>query len=355
MKKKSKARRIMKITALSLAAVIVAGVITAGVVLWGRIASMMSIRHVGDDLYTMNFQQDYHLDKALAANIRNEEELVRFICDDMFFGYQIDANLQKYSCSAFITPTPDGKYLAGRNFGLGGSDSLCLYTHPQGSYASVSTVSTDMLSVGAGNELAVTDVWGRAALLAAPYIGVDGMNEKGLTTALLDLEQPATHMDTGKPDLPVTVAVRLVLDRAATVDEAVDLLGQYDIHTGHGKTQHMFLADANGDAAVVEWHRNEMKVVKSPVCTNFRMSQKVLNGVFTGECDRFDLLDSALKEKPRNTAEDSMKLLEAVKQDYPEIGIHTEWSAVFHLTDFTLDYAVDMNYNRIYHLNPKEF
>ena len=105
--KKSRAKRIIRIIALSLAAVVLSGVVAAGVILSGRIASMMSIRHVGDDLYTMNYQQDYHLDKALQAEIKNENELLQFICDDMFFGYQIDANLQKYGCSAFLTPTPD--------------------------------------------------------------------------------------------------------------------------------------------------------------------------------------------------------------------------------------------------------
>ena len=355
MKKKSKAKKIIKITALSLAGLILVTLITAGFILYGRIASMMSIKHVGDDLYTMNFQQDYHLDKALAAGIKNDEELLRFVCDDMFFGYQVDGNFTKYGCSAFITPTPDGKYLAGRNFGLGGSDTLCLYTHPKDGYASVSTVSTDMTSVGEGNEFATTSLWGRAALLAAPYMGVDGLNEKGLTVSLLDMDYGETHMHTDNPDLTITMAIRLLLDHAATVDEAIELLGQYDIHTAHGWTQHIFIAVANGDAAVAEWYNDKMRVVRYPVCTNFRMSDRSLDGDFTGQCDRFDLLDKALKEKPENTADDSMKLLEAVRQEYKEYNIFTEWSVVYNLTDFSADYAVNMDYDKVYHLDPKDF
>ena len=334
---------------------ILLSLISAGFVLYGRVASMMSIRNVGDDLYTMNYRQDYHLDKALKAEIKDERELLRFICDDLFFGYQIDGNPGKYSCSAFITPTPDGKYLAGRNFGLGGSDTLCLYTHPKDGYAAISTVSTDMIAVGEGNDYATTDLFGRAALLCAPYMGMDGMNEKGLTCALLDLDAGETHFDHGKPDLTVTMAVRLLLDRAANVDEAVELLDQYDIHTGHGFTQHLYIADANGGAKVVEWHKDEMKVVDSPVCTNFRMSAKALEDSFSNQCERFDLLDEALRKQPENTAEDCMELLEEVKQEYPEMDIYTEWSVVFHLTDFTVDYAVNMDYDNIYHLTPKDF
>ena len=72
-------------------------------------------------------------------------------------------------------------------------------------------------------------------------------------------------------------------------------------------------------------------------------------------CERFDLLDNALGEQPRNTAEDSMKLLEDVRQEFTEYNIFTEWSVVFHLTDFTVDYAVNMDYDTVYHLNPKDF
>lgn len=352
---KKKGKRIIKITALSLAGVIIVTVIAAGFILYGRIASMLSIKHIGDDLYTMNYQQDYHLDKALSAGIKNEEDLLRFVCDDMFFGYQVDGNLSKYGCSAFLTPTPNGEYLVGRSFGLGGSDTLCVYTHPKDGYASVSTVSTDMISVGEGSEFATTSFLGRAVLLAAPYMGVDGLNEKGLTASLLDMDDGETHMSTDNPDVTVTMVIRMLLDRAATVNEAIELLEKYDIHTGHGWTQHIFIADANGDAAVAEWYNDKMKVVNYNVCTNFRMSNQSLNGDYSGQCDRFDLLDDALIEKPENTAEDSMKLLEAVKQDEPGYNIFTEWSVVFNLSDFSADYVVNMDFERVYHLNSKDF
>lgn len=355
MKKSSVVKRILKRIAIIAASVCLAVVITAGVILHGRISNMMSVKQIGEQLYTVNYKQNYRLDKALASEIESEEDLLDFICDEMFFGHQVEGNLEKYSCSAFITQSPDGKYLVGRNFGLGGSDTLCLYTHPNDGYASISSVSTDMIDVGVKSETAVTSLFGRASLLASPYMGVDGVNEKGLTAALLDLEEPETHMDTGKPDLTVTMVIRLLLDWASTVDEAVELLSQHDIHTAHGCTQHIYIADANGDAAIVEWHREEMKVVNNPICTNFRMSAKALNGNFSGVCDRYDVLDKALKEKPENTVEDSMKMLEAVKQEYQEYGIFTEWSVVFNLTDFTAYYAVNMNYDRVYHLNPKVF
>jgi len=354
MKKKSKAKRIIKISLFSLLGMLVVTIAAAAFILYGRIATMASIKHVGSDLYTMNFQQDYHLDKALESNIKTENDLLKFVCDDMFFGYQIDGNLEKYACSAFVTKTPDGKYLGGRSFGLGGTDTICVYTHPNNGYASITTASTDMLNVGEGSAYATTSLEGRAAMLAAPYLGVDGVNEKGLFAALLDLDMGETHMDTGNPDLTVTMAIRLLMDRAATVDEAVELLGNYDIHTGHGWTQHIFVADASGDGAVIEWHKGKMKFVKSPICTNFRLTTGLAELGPTGNCERFDTLYKALGEKSENTAEDAMDLLEDVKQEVDE-NIHTEWSIVYHLTDFSMDISVDMDFDNVYHLDIKDF
>ena len=128
-----------------------------------------------------------------------------------------------------------------------------------------------------------------------------------------------THMETGNRDLTVTMAVRLLIDRAATVDEAIELLRNYDIHTGHGWTQHLFVGDASGDGAVIEWHKGQMKVVKSPICTNFRLSSKLAQDDPTGMCERFDIL-----------------------HDY-------------HLTDFSMDISVDMDFDNVYHLEIKDF
>lgn len=354
MKKTSKAKKVIKITVLSILGVIAAALIIISNILYGRVSTISSVKQLGEGMYTVNYRHDYQLDKALESGIDDERSLLKFICDEMYFGYQVDANLEKYACSAFVTKTPDEKYLGGRSFGLGGTDTLCVYTHPSDGYASISTVSTDMLNVGANNAYPTTSLEGRAALLAAPYIAVDGMNEKGLFTALLDLSMGETHMETGNRDLTVTMAVRLLIDRAATVDEAIELLRNYDIHTGHGWTQHLFVGDASGDGAVIEWHKGQMKVVKSPICTNFRLSSKLTQDDPTGMCERFDILHDTLEKHPENTPDDAMDMLEAVKQEYDN-NIHTEWSIVYHLTDFSMDISVDMDFDNVYHLDIKDF
>ena len=105
--------------------------------------------------------------------------------------------------------------------------------------------------------------------VAAPFAPMDGMNEKGLCVAVLMIQDStAFAQDTGKPDLTTTTAVRLLLDKAADVDEALTLLEQYDLHASAGMMVHFALADAAGHSVVVEYIDNEMVITETPVVTN---------------------------------------------------------------------------------------
>ncbi len=349
-KRKSK-KRIIKIIALSLAAVLVVSIVSAGIVLYGRIAGVMSVKQVAEELYTMNFQQDYHLDKALSAGIKTKQDLMKFICDDMFFGYQMKSGPIRYACSAFSTETSDGQKLVGRNLDFESIETLSLYTHPDGGYASIASADVSIGGIGKYAGVPFSSTEGKIALLASPYLCVDGMNEKGLSVSILDLDMGELHHDTEKPELFILVAVRLLLDRAANVDEAVGLLGKYDIHTGHGWTQHLFIADADGNSVVVEWEKKtgKMNVVDSHACTNFALSSKYAQEHPRDMCERYNIITDWLGEKPQNSPQESMDLLKAASVSY------TQWSCVFHLDDFTVDYAIDHDFDHIYTFRPEDY
>lgn len=76
------------------------------------------------------------------------------------------------------------------------------------------------------------------------------------------------HQDTDRPDLTITSALRLLLDRAATVDEALELLEQYDMNFSIGAAHHFSIADATGKSVVVEYLEGEMAVSETDVVTN---------------------------------------------------------------------------------------
>lgn len=347
MKKKSKAKRIVKITALSLAAVILLSVITAGVILYGRIATVMSVKQVGNQLYTVNYQQNYHLNKALAANIKTEKDMFDFICNEFYFGYQIDSNVSEFSCSAFLSDAPDGKKIVGRNFDFSETETLSVYTHPKDGYSSLATVDLDVMAVGKPNGTDALSFEGKLAMLAAPYLSVDGMNEKGLCVSLLDLKEPERHHENGKTAVLILVAVRMLLDRAASVDEAIELLEQYDIHTVDDCAQHMFIADKNEKAVVIEWSKSEMTVTESPVCTNFNLSRA--EGKYDGLCNRFDVITHMLADSPENDTKKAFEILKAAQVSW------TQWSCVYNLDDFTVDYVIDNDFENSYHLGREDY
>ena len=97
--------------------------------------------------------------------------------------------------------------------------------------------------------------------LAAPYAPLDGVNEKGLAVGVLQIKTTPTNQQTDKVDITTTSAIRLLLDRAATVEEAIELLSQYDMHASANSCYHFHIADANGGSVIVEYIDDEMSVV----------------------------------------------------------------------------------------------
>ena len=348
MKTKSQAKKIIKITALSVLGVIVAALIIVSNILYGRVSTISSVKQLGEGMYTVNYRHDYQLDKALESGVNDERSLLKFISDEMFFGYQIDSNIDKYACSAFLTESPDGDVIAGRNFDYDQTDTLAVYTHPYGGYASISMAVLDFMKVGRPNAVSPMSIEGKLAMLAAPYLCVDGANEAGLNVSLLDLPEDETHQDNGKPDLFMPVAVRLLLDRAATVDEATALLEQYDIQCADGNTQHIFISDKSGKAVVAEWSDDKMTVIESDICTNFRLKDAPKEE-YPKICERFDIIQRCLEKNPKNDGEKAMKILDMARVGW------TQWSCVYNLSEFSVDVAVDLVFDNVYTLTPESF
>ncbi len=117
------------------------------------------------------------------------------------------------------------------------------------------------------------------ALLASPYFSADGMNEYGMIAAALSLPQEDSPFDTNKITIHALFVVRLVLDYAKTVNEAVDLLKKYNISFNSFKDisvgAHYILSDRTGNSVIIEFVNHDMKVIRSKkpwqAVTNFKM------------------------------------------------------------------------------------
>ena len=246
-------RRARRLAALALAAVL-------ALFAWSLrnpVRTLLSLRRPDPDAacWTLDVHGDYRLDRVLARGARNERELLEAVRAEFapLLSRAALPPLPDFGCSTFVARTPDGHALFGRNFDLEPrTPPLVVRTRPRGGYASVST--TGLLFLGFPDGAVPSPLPRRLALLAAPFVPVDGVNEKGLAAAVLMLpgERPP-EPDTGRTPIQTTLAVRLVLDRAATVDEALALLGRYEMHHAIGSAFHVHLSDATGASAVVEW------------------------------------------------------------------------------------------------------
>ena len=353
-KPKKKKGKLIKRIFCTLGVLLLVLVIVAVIMLYGPVKTVSTVEQIDDGIYKITYCHDYKLDKALKANIRTEDEFLKFISDNFFFGIPLEANQDYVACSTFLTENAEGEYIAGRNFDYSKTDLLTVYTKPDKGYASIGMVPLGALNIGIKDGIEASSTIGKYLMLASPYMCVDGFNEKGLMVAVLDLNPPSIRQDTGKPKINTMIAVRMLLDRAANVDEALKMLEQYDFNSMSKMAQHLYIADAQGNSAVVEWiftnewgKKNgfEMKITRSPICTNFWLC----DGETEGQCNRFDTLTKRLAEKPVNTPENAMDNLEAVSVKW------TQWSCVYSLSDFSVNIVLDNNYGKVFRISPDDF
>ena len=62
-----------------------------------------------------------------------------------------------------------------------------------------------------------------------------------------------TNQNTEKPDITSTTLLRLILDYADNVEEAIELASQYDMHDSAGTSYHYMVADKEGNSVILEW------------------------------------------------------------------------------------------------------
>lgn len=228
-----------------------------------------------ENLYAMEYEGDYGLDDLLeAGGAASSSELAAFISRRISKGfYTLDAEFTEadFGCSTIAAKNAAGEPMFGRNFDWEDCVAMVVTAMPKDGYKSISTVNLDFLGYNKDNLPEGT--MNSMLALGAPFAPLDGINEAGLCIAdLMVNNMDATAQDSGKPDITTTVAIRLILDKAATVDEAVALLQQYDMHSDIGVMHHMAIADTSGRRVVVEYLNNEMIVTETNIVTNFALA-----------------------------------------------------------------------------------
>jgi len=299
-----------------------------------------SIEKLSDHLYSMEYEGDYGFSGFLErGGAASSEELGTYIAEVLSGGLvHFDLAALDFGCSTISAKLPGGGYGFGRNFDWNACTAMIIKAVPPDGYASVTTANLDFLGFGDG--FAPEGFLNKIFSLAAVYAPLDGMNEKGLCVAVLTINTPEeTHQNTGKPNLTTTTAIRLLLDRAASVDEAVALLEQYDMHSDLGTMHHLAISDAGGRSVVVEYIDNIMHVTETPVVTNFFLTPGDVYGAGSKTSkQRYDILSQLHEETNGTMGMDQIKEgLRAVRHSmFVKEGKTTQWSIVYNQASLAL-------------------
>ena len=298
----------------------------------------------------VRYDGDYSFDQFLEqGGAKSDQDVLKFLTENIFakdYGLQIGGDA--FGCSTISVKNSDGGYLFGRNFDWQSCDALVVTAYPDNGYASISTVNLDFIKQGAGfaSHFISDEIMSTAAL----YAPLDGMNEKGLCVSVNMIQDGATiSQNTDKPDITTTTAIRLMLDKAATTEEALTLLGQYDLHASMNYMVHFAIADSEGNSVAVEYIDDEMFVIETPVLTNFYLAEGEKNGVGTQQSHtRFEILTKTLEDNSDMTMPEVRDALDSVSKDNFNEYESTEWSIVFDQSALTAIYYHREDYENGY-------
>ena len=298
----------------------------------------------------VRYEGDYSFDQFLEqGGAESDQDVLHFLTETMFrkdYGLQMGGDV--FGCSTISVKNTDGGYLFGRNFDWQSCDALMVTAYPKDGYSSISTVNLDFIKQGAG--FASHFISDEIMTIAALYAPLDGMNEKGLCVSVNMIQDSATiRQNTDRPNITTTTAIRLMLDKAATTEEALALLQQYDMHASMNYMVHFAIADNEGSSVAVEYIDDEMIVIETPILTNFYLAEGEKNGVGTQQSHtRFEILTKTLEEKSDMTIPEVRDTLDSVSKDNFNEYESTEWSIVFDQSALTAVYYHRENYETGY-------
>ncbi len=319
-----------------LAALIILFAATVAILFANELRSLGSIRKTDEyGAFQMSYYGDYGFDEFLLTGAENDGEIEDFVIGRLLKGMPIDLNITGAGCTAFVTRNEKGEVLYGRNFDFAYAPSMQVLTDPEDGYSSVSTVNLSFAGYGEGDLPSGLDVKSFLTL-AAPFLPFDGMNEKGVAIALLAVpEAEATDIE-GRVTLNTTTLIRLVLDQAATTEEAIELMKQYNLYFSGDVDCHYLVADRSGATAIVEYYQGEVCVTRTEadyqIASNFIAFDNLNIGEGYNEFERYDAVEAAI------LANDGMLTKDKAIDLLAEIGIVDEgvdklqWSVVYNLT-----------------------
>ncbi|MGX7825801.1 linear amide C-N hydrolase [Actinokineospora sp. 24-640] len=265
-------------------------------------ATLASLRKVDDHpLWTMTYHGDY----------------------DPLRGVGPTLTPTTFGCSLFAARGNPADPVFGRNFDFDHQPALLLFTSAPGKHASVSMVDVSYLDVRSGADFETEA--GKRKLLNAPLLPFDGMNDKGLVVGMATVPEAVPTAAPGRPVVGSVRVMRMLLDRAATVDEAIAVFNEYTVDFTDSPPLHYMVADPTG-SAILEFVDGKLEVTRETgpwqAMVNYRWfgsteQSRQADPRYRTASDTLTAAKGALDPSA------AMSLLADVRQG------HTQWSVVY--------------------------
>ncbi len=330
-------KRIISRILIIIGCFLVVAVFAAGALFFNELRSLSTLKKADDyPMYTMTYYGDYGFDEFLKVGASSDGDIEAFVTKRLLKGLPMDLGVTGDGCTAFATHNESGDVIFGRNFDFDYTPSLQVKTAPENGYASISTVN---LTFAGYSKDDLPEGFNAFLALAAPYLPFDGINEKGVAMALLAVPEASLKEDESKVTLNTTTAIRLVLDKAASVDEAVELLKSYNIYFSADVDCHYLIADATGESVIVEYWDGEIRIVKPDrdyqVASNFIAYNGLNIGEGYTEFDRYDAAVQAIEANGGMLTENEAVDLLAQIGCYDGDTDKLQWSVVYNLNQLS--------------------
>ena len=293
--------------------------------------------------YYMNYYGNYCYDEYLLKGANNLEEYCSFIDSKLINNSNNKINSKNIGCGAFVAQNSDGDIIFGRNMDCECAIPMMLRLSEDTNYQSLSLVSMSELD---WDEHTYDTLETDAKLtLAAPYSPYDGINEHGLVVAFLTNASAVYPNDSDKITLFDMTLTRLLLNKAKSVAEAIEYMKNYNLFCCVAPLHYM-IADATGDAVVIEFVDGRMVTIKKEctyqVVTNFTLYNNPTKEGF-GK-DRYENIENELEKCQGIISENNA--LELLKKNV--IPGDEQWSAVYNLTKRRVLVTFSGNYECVY-------
>ena len=265
--KRNSLSKLLRRIACALAALVIALAVAVFALWHNELATLASFQKLSDRdeahrdgaVYQINFSGDYSFDEFLSqGGASNDAELISFVTRSITKGIiPMHIKTSSIACSAFTADTQSGDRVFGRNYDFSATNTAIVYTDPgEGRHASYSTIDLSFLGLDADKD--VETIGQKFLTLAAPYVPLDGINDAGVACGIFMSYQgegkgTPTDTQTDRPDITSTTLLRLILDYADSVEDAVALAQQYDLHDSASSCFHYMVADSTGRSAILEW------------------------------------------------------------------------------------------------------